>query len=230
MTHLYLIRHGQALSSVENTFKDTGLSPRGVVQVERLRDRLIATGEITADVLIVSTMLRARQTAEILSPAFNLSMIFDDNIQEWRRGEAEALETVSAEEYLAQFETVALDQKPFFQAMLGAETWSQFLLRGATALNHIIHEYAGKTIVLICHGGIVECSLISFLGLSSFHYPKVYFNTHYASITHWWHTQHSKDVAPDWVLERFNDTMHLYDIDAPVSVPWRALVPIALST
>ena len=230
MTHLYLIRHGQALSSVENTFKDTGLSPRGVVQVERLRDRLIATGEITADVLIVSTMLRARQTAEILSPAFNLSMIFDDNIQEWRRGEAEALETVSAEEYLAQFETVALDQKPFFQAMPGAETWSQFLLRGATALNHIIHEYAGKTIVLICHGGIVECSLISFLGLSSFHYPKVYFNTHYASITHWWHTQHSKDVAPDWVLERFNDTMHLYDIDAPVSVPWRALVPIALST
>ena len=47
-THLYLIRHSRAVANVENILagmrSDTGLTPLGVTQAERLRDRLAATG------------------------------------------------------------------------------------------------------------------------------------------------------------------------------------------
>src|ERR1700692_1081238 len=126
MTHLYLIRHGQAISAVENTVGNTRLSPRGVRQAERLRDRLAATGEIAADVLIASTLLRAKETAEIVAPALGRPIIFDDEVQEWRDGEAE---NFTVEEYQAQFEAVELEQKPFFQVVPRAESWVQFVLR-----------------------------------------------------------------------------------------------------
>ena len=88
MTHLYIIRHGQAISVVQRTTGDPGLSPLGVKQAERLRDRLAASGEIAADILISSTMLRAKQTAEIIAPALGLPIVFDDEVQEERPGEA----------------------------------------------------------------------------------------------------------------------------------------------
>ena len=45
-TQLYLIRHGQAISSVERSLEDTQLSPLGIKQAERLQNRLAATSEI----------------------------------------------------------------------------------------------------------------------------------------------------------------------------------------
>src|SRR3984893_1061658 len=103
MNHLYLIRHGQAISAVENTIGNTRLSPLGIRQAERLRDRLAATGEIAADVLIASTMRRAKETAEIIAPALDIPIIFDDEIQEWRDNEPE---DVSGKEYSERFNAV----------------------------------------------------------------------------------------------------------------------------
>src|SRR5436309_237643 len=157
MTHLYLIRHGQAISAVENTVGNTRLSPLGVTQAERLRDRLAATGEIVADVLIASTMLRAKQTAEILAPAFGLPILFDSEVEEWRDGTTEEWKV---EEYTAKFDAAPFDQKPFLHVVPDAESWVQFMLRAGTALNRITQQYAGKTIVLVCHGGIIDCSFI----------------------------------------------------------------------
>src|SRR5712692_9494422 len=87
MTHLYLIRHAE-MSPMKGFLRDEGLSPLGRLQAERLRDRLAATQEIKADVLISSTFLRARQTAEIIAPALDLVPLPDDDIQEMRPGEA----------------------------------------------------------------------------------------------------------------------------------------------
>jgi len=72
-TRLFLIRHGQAVSNVEPMIAgirgDAGLTPLGVMQAERLRDRLAASGEIKADVFLASSLPRARQTAQIIAPA-----------------------------------------------------------------------------------------------------------------------------------------------------------------
>jgi 2,3-bisphosphoglycerate-dependent phosphoglycerate mutase len=221
MTHLYLIRHGQAISAVEDTIADTGLSPLGIRQAERLRDRLAASHEIAADVLIASTFLRAKETAEIVAPALGLPIIFDDDLQEWRDG-LTGDNSASVEEYLTEFNATPLEQQPFFRTIPASETWVEFALRASTTLNRITQEYAGKTIVIVCHGGIIDCSFIFFLGLSSLFFPRALFSTHNTSITHWFRGTYA-DLPESWILEHYNDTMHLRDLDSEVKIPWRQI-------
>ncbi|MHB8598448.1 MAG: histidine phosphatase family protein [Ktedonobacteraceae bacterium] len=221
MTHLYIIRHGQAISAAQHTVGNTQLSPLGILQAERLRDRLAATGEIAADVLIASTLLRARHTAEIVAPAFGLPIIFDSEIEEWR--DPEEAEGQNEDRYGAGFKDTPLDQKPFYHFTPNSESWSQFMLRACTALNHITQEYAGKTIVLVCHGGIVDASFHLFFGLSTLQLPQAFFNTRNTSITHWRRASYIGMFPPAWILQKYNDTMHLRDIDTPARIPWEGL-------
>ncbi len=219
MTHLYLIRHGDATTTSTNPLEDPRLTTLGVAQAERLRDRLAGSGEIQADVLIASTMLRAQQTAEIIAPALGLPILSDDEVQEWRFPQDE---TLNVDEYIEQFKNVPHDQKPFFQVIPGAESWVQFMLRACTALNRITQQYEGKTIVVVCHGGIVDASFHFFLRLSTLHLPPLYFDTHNTSITHWYRASEG-DYPPSWTLETYNDIMHLRDLRSNVRIPWREM-------
>jgi 2,3-bisphosphoglycerate-dependent phosphoglycerate mutase len=206
MTQLYLIRHGQSISAVERTIANKGLSPLGVEQAELLRDRLAAKKDIAADVIISSTMLRARETAEIIAPALGLPIVFESDVEEWRDGEAEDM--FNLVEYEKKFNEVPFDQKPFFHIVPDAESWSQFMLRAATTLNRITNEYEGKNIVIVCHGGIIESSFLLFFGMTTFHLPRAFLNTHNTSITHWRKFSWAK-LPISWVLESYNDIMHL---------------------
>src|SRR5437763_12499587 len=142
MTHLYLIRHGEALGAVKRIIGNTPLSPFGITQAERLRDRLAATGEIAADVLISSTLARARQTAEIIAPALGLPILFDDEVHELRDGASEGMHV---EEYRKKYGEVNFRQTPFRQVAPSGENWGQFALRVGTALDRILREHEGKT-------------------------------------------------------------------------------------
>jgi 2,3-bisphosphoglycerate-dependent phosphoglycerate mutase len=222
VTHVYLIRHGQALSAVRQTLGNTGLSPLGVGQAELLRDRLSATGEIAADVLIASTMLRARQTAEIIAPALGLPLLLDEQVEEWREGEAGSW---TVQEFRARFNPIDPALKPYMHIAAGAESWAEFILRAGAALQRIASEHAGKTIVIVCHGGIVDCSFITFFGLSTLQLPRAFFNTHNTSITHWYRGSF-EDLPTSWILESYNDIMHLREAQARPAIPSRAMTPL----
>ena len=166
MTDLYLIRHGEALGAVLDIIGDTTLSPLGILQAERLRDRLAATGEIVANVLISSTFKRAKQTAEIIAPALNLPIVFDDEVQELRDGVDEGMHE---EEYRAKYGEVNFRETPFRQVAPAGENWGQFVLRVSTALDRIVREYEGKSIVIVCHGGVIGVSFHYFLGMGAYY-------------------------------------------------------------
>ena len=217
MTDLYLIRHGEASGAIFDIIGDTDLSPLGIVQAERLRDRLVATGEIAADVLISSTFKRARQTAEIIAPALELPIIFDDEVQELRDGMGEGMHV---DEYRAKFGEVNLRETPFRQVAPGGENWGQFVLRVATALDRIVREYEGKTIVIVCHGGVVGVSFLYFLDIVSLYYPQGGFDTDNTSITHWAKRSFS-GRSTRWRLKRYNDDIHLRDIRSTTRIPWK---------
>jgi probable phosphoglycerate mutase len=219
MTDLYLIRHGEALGAVNNIIGNTALSPLGVLQAERLRDRLAATGEINADVLISSTFKRARQTAEIIAPALELPIVFDDEVQELRDGVGEGMHI---REYRAKYGEVNFRETPFRQVAPAGENWGQFVLRVSTALDRFIHEYDGKTIVIVCHGGVIGVSFLYFFGTGSLQYPQAGFDTSNTSITHW--TRRSISGKPArWRLKCYNDDMHLRDIRSTIRIPWKAI-------
>ena len=219
MTDLYLIRHGEALGAVLDIIGDTALSPLGILQAERLRDRLAATGEIAADVLISSTFKRARQTAEIIAPTLKLPIVFDDEVQELRDGAAEGMHI---EEYRAKYGEVNFRETPFRQVSPAGENWGQFVLRVSTALDRIIREHEGKTIVIVCHGGVIGVSFLYFFGTGSLQYPQAGFDTDNTSITHWARHIYSGRQAR-WRLKCYNDDMHLRDIRSSTRIPWKAI-------
>jgi probable phosphoglycerate mutase len=206
MTHLYLIRHGNSLSAVEGKLVDHGLSPVGVRQVELLRDRL-TTGEIKADVLVASTLPRAKHTAEIIAPALDLPIQFDTNFEEWRNQDG----SLTAEQFAGRWNDVPPDHLPYSRWMAGYETWMEFQLRATSALHRLLQEHADKTIVLVCHGGIIEASFVYFFGLSRFSFPKATVEARHTAITHW--SQVDYPGAPGvWVLQTYNDDRHLAGI------------------
>jgi len=216
MTHLYLIRHAEAMSAIKGFIGDGGLSPLGIVQAERLRDRLAATKEIAADVLISSTFPRARQTAEIIAPALGVQLALDDSIQELRPGKAEGL-AVSV--FREKFGSVNFEKNPFRPIAPGGESWGQFILRVGTALDRIVREHERKTIVLVCHGGVIDGSFVYFFKMSAWTPPPAGFYTRNTSITYWRQLT-SGTNEKRWHLIKYNEAFHLHDISTSAHIPW----------
>ncbi len=232
-THLYLIRHGEAYCNVP-PYKivagmkgDEGLTPHGRRQAERLRDRLAATREIAADVIIASTLPRARQTAEIVQPALGLPIVFDDDVQEMRPGEWDGLPWADIKDKLPNFRN-----DPFAAVAPGAETWGQFVLRVGAALDRFAKEHAGKTIAVFCHGGVIDASLVLFFGLPTLTPPLARVDTRNTSITHWRREQRdeswgnvTKSREAFWRLMSYGDDLHIRDLDQPERIGWVPLAP-----
>ncbi len=218
MTQLYLIRHGEAWGNVQPIVTgmrgDRGLTPRGVAQAERLRDRL-AHGEIKADVLIASTLPRARQTAEIIQPALNLPVQLDDEVQELMIGEADGM---TNQEAWGKFGTPDFEAYPLRPIAPGGESWGDFMLRVARAFRRITEEHAAKTIVIVCHGGVIDGSFIHFFQMPALVLPPTDFHTRNTSITHWERLQRRGRML--WRLNSYNDIAHLHDIGASESLRW----------
>ena len=219
-THLYLIRHGEAVTNVEPIIGgmrgDTGLSPLGVRQAEALRDRLIATHEIAADLLIASTLPRARQTAEIVAPVFGLPIVWEDDVQEMRVGEADGLHL---DEFAQRYGVPDFTRDPYRPLAPGGESWAQFLLRVGATLHRIAAIHDGKTVVIVSHGGIIDGAFLCFFGVSTQTLPTVEFQTHNTSITHW-ERRTLPDTPSRWRLVSYNDIAHLRDIGTVEYTHW----------
>ena len=227
-THLYLIRHGQAVVNVTPILGgmkgDTGLTDTGREQAGRLRDRLIATREIKADVLLASTLPRAMETAQIIAPALGLPIIPDDDLHELRVGpEADGL---SLDEYRKRFGWVDLTREPLRPVDPGGESWAMFQLRVAITLNRIVTEYAGKTVVIVAHGGIIDSSFIYFFGMNAHAVPAARFHTSNTSITHW--ERRMNHGRLQWRLAKYNDDLHLLGLSGTTPYDWTKVLPLPL--
>lgn len=222
MTNLFLIRHGESYANTDvnglvgGMEGDKGLTPLGRQQAERLRDRLAASHEIAADVLIASTLPRARQTAEIIAPALGREILFDDEVHELRPGESDGMTIAEARK---RFGFPDLRKEPYTQVAPNGENWGMFVLRVGTALERITRVHAGKTIVVVTHGGFIDSAFLVFMQMHTLVPPPVYFYTHNTSITHW--EQAHQDDDPRWRLVRYNDDSHIRDILVDHRAIWR---------
>ncbi len=204
MTHLYLIRHADYIYDlVDSKYpkRDLGLSPEGVVQAERLRDRLASTEEIKPDVFTSSTDRGAHETAKILAPAFGQQIVLDKDVEEWRSEDG----SLSTEEFMARWSQVPKSQKAYYRWIDGCENRMEFVLRVHLALNRILQEHAGKTIVVVTHGAFIQTSFTFFFGYGEASLDRATPEIKRTSITHWY----KMDDQDRWVLERSNDYHHL---------------------
>ena len=223
VTDLYLIRHGEAVVNVEPIIGgmrgDTGLTDRGRRQAKLLEERLRADG-MRADHLYVSTLPRALETGEYVARALQLSMQRDDGLQELQPGEADGL---SVEEWRTRFggpdESPVTD--PFRAFSPGGESWAEFLVRAGRALANLVRRHEDRTVVAVCHGGVLEASFFLAFGIGGTG-NRVGFAPLNTSITHWRH-ERDTDQQAKWTLVKFNDSGHLVGEDVPEESPREAV-------
>jgi probable phosphoglycerate mutase len=209
VTRLVLIRHGEAVCNVSGVCGGrtgcTGLTERGIEQVEKLRDRLAVTGELWgAEALYASVLPRAIQTAEILAPALaaghgpGLSVIPECGLCELHPGEADALTWAQFGERFGQLDW---DQNPDQVIAPGGESWTGFVNRAADML---ADRHQGQLVVVACHAGVIEASLLGLLPvMRGSEGARLQLRTQHASLTTW------EIDDGRWRLLGYNDSAHL---------------------
>lgn len=208
MTKLILVRHGESNVTVQRLLGGertcTGLSDLGRQQAERLRDRWAGGGEPEVDVLYASTLPRAMETAEIINPALgHLPIQHEKDLEEHRPGE---LDGYRFDQIQADFGPVDLRTRPHRPIGPGAETVLEFFDRTARAFEHILHDNVGKTVVVACHGGVIDIAFRHFLDLPRNGMFDLW--TLNTSLTEF-RVDDTGDRRGRWTLVRYNDHAHL---------------------
>jgi 2,3-bisphosphoglycerate-dependent phosphoglycerate mutase len=204
MTHLYLIRHADYIYDLVDgkmPKRDQGLSPDGVRQAEKLRDRLASTGEIKPDAFISSPERGAHETAQMLAPLFDLPIVIDQDVAEWRSEDG----SLTTEEFMGPWEKLTDAQKPYYRWIEGCETLLEFSIRVQAVLHRILEAHQDKTILVVSHGAWIQCSFAHFFGYSMGVPQRAAAEINRTSITHWY----KPASANVWRLERVNDCHHL---------------------
>jgi 2,3-bisphosphoglycerate-dependent phosphoglycerate mutase len=206
-TRLVLIRHAEAQATLDDVVPgprgDSGLSSQGREQARLLGDRLKGA-RWSPDLFLSSVLPRAIQTAQAISSAWsNAEPLQDCASCELHPGnEADG---ISWDEYRWRWGVVP-DLTPDQVFAPGGESLRGFERRVARAIDSVLHNHRGKTIVAVTHGGFIAAACLQFLGhrIST---PRPFsLMPKYTSITIW---TAGGEQEGNWILERFNEAAHL---------------------
>jgi probable phosphoglycerate mutase len=188
------------------------LSARGRRQAEALRDRLAASGELSdATAVYASILPRAIETAEIVAPALPTHELRTDcALCEGHPGEADGM-TFDQLAELSGGADWSSDHRP----VPGWETWSELGERVSGAMDRLVEDHPGETVVVACHGGVIVHAMLRWLDLGSgVAAERAWFAPANTSITEFRFgtNPYSKGSLPV-ELVRFNDHAHLAGTD-----------------
>jgi probable phosphoglycerate mutase len=204
-TRLVLVRHGESMASVNRSIGGprtcAGLSDLGRRQCERLGTRLAETGELGDVVLCSSEYPRAVETAQLLAPALGgIEIHVDDRWGEHDPGpECDGL---TFEEFIELHGMPDWESDPHAITFPGGETIAELHHRVGQAVRDTVAEHLGRTVVVCCHGGVVNAVLRMALRAPATGDFELF--TANASLTELLLVRPGR-----WRLVRYNDAAHL---------------------
>jgi len=200
---LLLIRHALPMR-VENAVgpADPPLAEDGHRQAKALAAWLAPE---PLDRLYVSPLARARETAAPLAEARGLEAVVVDGVAEFDR---------DADSYVPMEELKAAGD-PRWQEIVdggyfGEGSPEEFRATVVDAIEHIIAANAGRTVAVVCHGGVINAYLAHVLDLDDL----LFFEPGYTSIS-----RVAASRRGHRMLLSANETAHLRGIDAPRHPP-----------
>jgi probable phosphoglycerate mutase len=208
-SRIVLIRHGQAECNVNRIVGGpqgcSGLTDLGRRQVAALADRLYESAELRdATTLYASVLPRALETAERLRPVVGPGPTALGPVRqrcdlcELHPGQADGMDW---QDVVDTFGLPDWDRDPGQPLAPGAESWSEFVLRASNAVRDVVRAHPGELVVAAVHAGVIEATMISFLGVTPEVYRRGWLRIVHASMTEWeWVPGEDR-----WVLLRFND-------------------------
>jgi probable phosphoglycerate mutase len=215
-TRLVLIRHGESNVTVNRIIGGhrscSGLSELGRQQAERLQRRFATTNELRPDALIASTFARAIETAEVIAGAFEgVTMSIDAGFGEHDPGPD--IDGMSFEGYVERFGMPDWTD-PDVEVFPGGETIAAFHARVGAALANTIEAHRGQTVIIACHGGVIDATFRQLLRAPSTGAFELH--TLNTSIT-----EFVSAPSGEWRLQRYNDAAHLSGLpsETPRSEP-----------
>src|SRR3954465_10194511 len=164
---LILVRHGDAHAGFHGPIAGRkgcrGLTALGREQAEALRRYLSSSGRINADLLIASVLPRAIETAQIIAPALGLPIAAEDcDLCEVHTGEADGVDWSEYNDRYGSFDMEAEADRGFAP---GGDSWNSFHDRVRRTLDRLAREHDGKTVVAVCHAGVIMASMRLLLGI-----------------------------------------------------------------
>jgi 2,3-bisphosphoglycerate-dependent phosphoglycerate mutase len=172
---LLLIRHALPvrIEGEEGTAADPELAEMGHAQAEALADYL---GGEHIDALYVSPLRRALQTAEPVSARLGLEMVVDEELAEFDRHT----------HFYIPIEEMKQEKDERWDDLLegrwgvdGEVDPSTFQAVVVEAVERVIKANPGKTVAIICHGGVINAYFAQLLDLD---FP-MFFEPAYTSIS-----------------------------------------------
>jgi probable phosphoglycerate mutase len=173
---LVLVRHGEphrvGAGEVDGP-ADPGLTDRGREQSVRLAAWLAAE---PVDAVVTSPLRRARETAAPVAAALGLTPTVDDGVSEY---DAASGEYIPIEELRA-----AKDERWYATiegrwADAGGMDPAEFQRQVVPAVEAIVERGAGKRVVVVAHGGVINVYLAHVLGIERL----LWFHPEYTSIS-----------------------------------------------
>lgn len=203
MTKIFLIRHGQSewnsLNKVQGQ-QNTILTDLGKKQALCLGDRLI---DANIDIIYTSDLIRAYNTAEIISKRINKPLVANESIREinfglWEGLTIQELQTKYKNEYFTWL------KEPDKLNIEGLENLMTLQKRAMKYVNEILLENNGKNIAIVSHGAILKTIILGLLGIDISHYKNITLSNVSLSIIE------CRDFNN--VLVLFNDISHLKEL------------------
>lgn len=154
MTKLYLVRHGENLANITKEFSyravDYPLTPKGAVQAEQTAEYFADKG---VDAIYTSPLLRARQTAEIITRRIPVPVHLREELREINVGSLEGASTpenwalyhrISAAWYVGRAEAAFPD----------GEDLRMVVARFLGCVGEVVAAHPGCCAVIVGHGGV----------------------------------------------------------------------------
>ncbi|MES2610326.1 MAG: histidine phosphatase family protein [Pseudomonadota bacterium] len=217
MTELILIRHGETDWNRELRFQgqvDVPLNATGHEQARRLAERLGAE-RLAVDHLVCSDLVRTRQTAQpvlgTLLPQLHIDNVVDASLREQSFGLVDGMRVDDIKLQHAE----AWENWLRFDAdggMPGGETTRQFHTRVMDAVRRLAQEHAGKTLMVVTHGGVLDMVWRTARGVG-LHGPRqsdipnagfnrVRLDGDVIELLHWADVRHLADLPPQPVYDQ----------------------------
>lgn len=168
---IYFVRHGESEANVTQEFSNTAtkhpLTANGRAQVEALADEL---RDVQFAAIYSSPLLRARETAGILSERLGVPYEVIDDLREHHAGELEGRrDPASWQQYRNLIETWLLKQDTDAR-IPGGESYSELRARFIPLMTQLRDKHAATSdsIIVVGHGGLFHFMLPLFVSNVSF--------------------------------------------------------------
>ena len=156
MTELIVIRHGETDWNRQHRFQgqiDVPLNVLGLEQARRLGLRLARE---PIDVLVVSDLQRARQTAQTVADAQGHQPQIEPLWREQGFGILEGLDVPTIRSHHADLWAQWLRHEADYALPQGGESNLAFHARVMQALNALVAAHAGARVAVVTHGGVLD--------------------------------------------------------------------------